>query len=178
VDPALLNFSFRDEGEYLQWKRANDLLNAPIWVLIRTGLARLTLGSPAVYEDLGYPPPIAGRIAAARNRNQSFDTYYAEGIAAAMENSRQSAAAVDLGSRRLIVLWATVLPRALTPAEAQTLAGLRQEVAGYSSNSLTHSVEGASHGSIIGNERYAAEVSAAIREVIRSARSGQPLAPQ
>jgi hypothetical protein len=38
-------------------------------------------------------------------------------------------------------------------------------------------IEGADHGSILGNEAYASQVSAAILDVIASAQTGNALAP-
>jgi hypothetical protein len=56
------------------------------------------------------------------------------------------------------------------------LAEVRTTTAGYSSNSTTLTIDGADHGSILGNEQYARQVSDAILDVIEAAGTGEPLA--
>ncbi len=173
VDSALNTLNFEEPGSYDQYKRDNDLLNAPVWLLVRTGLARLT--APSTYSGYGYPEDAAALIAAFRSGNQAFDTYYAEGIAAMEANAAQAEMAEELGDLPLAVLWATVLPRILSPQEAERYAALQAEVAGFSTNSVTRPVDGADHGTIIGREQYARQVSEAIRDVIVAAQTGDPL---
>lgn len=173
VDTAVNTLDFQEPGSYAQYKRDNDLLNAPIWLLVRTGVARLT--SPSTYAAYGYPADVAPLIAAFRSSNQAFDTYYAEGIAAMEANAAQSEAAEELGDLPVVVLWATELPRVLSAGEAERYAALQQEVADYSANSLTRLIGGASHGTIIGSEPYASQVTQAIRDVIAASRTGEPL---
>jgi hypothetical protein len=49
------------------------------------------------------------------------------------------------------------------------------EVAAYSSNSITRVIEGANHGSILGTEQIAQQVTDAILNVIEAAQTGEPL---
>ena len=91
--------------------------------------------------------------------------------------SQQAKAAEDFGARPLIILWAGH-PELTAPEDRAKLKTIWSQVAVHSSNSVTRVIDGADHGSIQGNEQYAAQISAAIREVIESARSGQPLTTQ
>jgi pimeloyl-ACP methyl ester carboxylesterase len=174
VDTAYASaIKFADESEYKQWKRDNDLLNAPLWALTRTGLGRFLNAS--AFQGNGYSSQALAELVAFRSTNQAFDTYYAEGIAVAWDN-QQSFATANAGKLPLMVLWATILPRKLTPPEEVRLASLRQSVSTLSSNSKTRYVEGADHGSIIGNEQFARQVTMAILDVINVAQTGKWLA--
>ncbi len=173
VDTAYTVLQFKDAGDYEQWKRDNDLLNAPLWALARLGISRFINGN--AFQVNGYPPEAVATLTALRSTDQAFDTYYAEGIAAAWQNQPEYAAA-RLGNLPLMVLWATVLPRQLSPSEETRLAELQSEVAAYSSNSETRYIEGSDHGSILGNEQYAQQVSQAILDVTAAAKSGERLA--
>jgi pimeloyl-ACP methyl ester carboxylesterase len=150
------------------WKTANDAIQVVLWVLWHTGLGRLS-GLDA-FQQLGYPPDVAREIAALQSRNQTFDITYAETIHAMELLSAESTAAEDLGDLPVIVLWASESDTA-----QERLAAHREQLAHVSSNSVTRMIAGANHGSILGNEQYAQQVSEAIREVIEAARTGQPL---
>jgi hypothetical protein len=74
----------------------------------------------------------------------------------------------------MVVLWASE-----TYGINQTNPTLRlptEELSIYSSNSVTRIIEGATHGSILGNEAYAQQVSSAVLGVIQAAETGEPLA--
>lgn len=58
----------------------------------------------------------------------------------------------------------------------ESLRGLWKQVGTYSSNTATRVYDGASHGSIVGNEQYAQRVSNAVLDVIKAAQTGEPLA--
>jgi hypothetical protein len=77
----------------------------------------------------------------------------------------------------MAVLWA---PESWKSQDAYLteLPAARAEISTYSSNSVTRTVEGADHVSILGNEAYAQQVSDAILDVIEAARTGQPLVSQ
>jgi hypothetical protein len=77
----------------------------------------------------------------------------------------------------LVVLWAGH-PEITAPDDRAKLKAIWGQVAVFSSNSVTRVIDGADHGTIQGNEQYAAQISSAIHEVIESARTGQPLASQ
>jgi pimeloyl-ACP methyl ester carboxylesterase len=160
-----------EPGDVAGWKTANDAIQVVLWVMWRTGLGRLS-GS-AAFQQLGYPPDVAREIAALQARNQTFDITYAETIHAIEPLSTQSAAAEDLGDLPMIVLWASESDTA-----QERLSAHREELAAVSSNSVTRSIEGADHVSILGDERYAQQVTDAILDVIEAARTGQRLANQ
>ena len=174
VDTAYASaLHFAQESDYTKWKSDNDLLNAPLWLVSRTGVVRFINADS--FRSYGYTAETLQELVALRSTNQAFDTYYAEGIDTAWENQAPFAAAT-IGSRPLIVLWATILPRQLTPDEKVRLASLQREVASLSSNSATRYVAGSDHGSIIGSEQYSRQVTTAILDVIRAAQTGGRLA--
>jgi pimeloyl-ACP methyl ester carboxylesterase len=173
VDSAiLLPETFATDDAFLQWKRENDLLQVFLWAMVRTGVYRLTIGEEL--RNFGYPEAIANELTALRASNQAFDTYYAEAILARRELTEEGAAAESLGSLPLAVLWATELPPSAS-AQSELLSELQQAVGGYSSNSTTRYIEGANHGSIIGDPQYAQEVTNAVLDVIASAENGSRL---
>jgi len=173
VDSAiLLPETFETDDAFLQWKRENDLLQVFLWAMVRTGVYRLTIGGEL--HSYGYPEAIANELTALRASNQAFDTYYAEAVLYRRELTHESTAAQNLGSLPLAVLWATDVPPAAS-AQSGRLTQLQQVVAGYSSNSTTRYIEGANHGSIIGDPRYAQEVTDAILSVVDAAKTGSVL---
>lgn len=167
VDTAfVLPESFADQAAYDQWKRENDLLQAVVWAANRVGIYRLSLASElAAY---GYPSEIAAELAALRGSNQSFDTYYAEGILERWSLAEQSASAQNLGDLPLIALWADA-PQGTPQAMADRLRELQDEVLTYSTQAEARYLLGASHGSIVGDEHYARQVSDAILELVNPA---------
>jgi pimeloyl-ACP methyl ester carboxylesterase len=152
-----------DEAAFQQWKVENDLLNQPLSFLVRVGVYRL------IVNDLarGYPPEQAAQLVAMQSSNQNFDTYYAEVILGQKVLADQGKGAENLGDLPLMVLSADHDERGLR---------LLQALTAYSSNSLFRVVTGSDHGTILSDERYAAQISTAIVEVIEAARTGQALA--
>jgi pimeloyl-ACP methyl ester carboxylesterase len=157
------------QNDVAGWNTLNDVIQVPVWAMWRTGLGRLT-GSDT-FEQIGYPPDVAREIAALQSRNQTFDTTYAETIHAMESLSADSAAAEELSDLPMVVLWASESDTA-----QERLSAHREQLAAVSSNSMTHYIEGANHGSILGNEVYAQQVSDAILDVIDAAQTGEPLA--
>jgi pimeloyl-ACP methyl ester carboxylesterase len=141
--------------------------------LVRFGAARFIISNE--FRGYGYPSEAASRLTAFKSTIQGVDTWDAEVRLAQVQLAEQAKAAQDFGARPLIVLWAGH-PEITASDDREKLKAIWAKVAVFSSNSATRVVEGADHGSIIGNEQHAAKVSAAIREVIESSRSGQPLA--
>jgi hypothetical protein len=80
-----------------------------------------------------------------------------------------SLAAEDLGNVPLVVIWAS-------ESYANYDRSLVVKVSAFSSNSITLVIEGTNHGSILGTERYAQQVTRAILDVIKAAQTGKPLA--
>ena len=173
VDSAiLLPEAFQNQGEFDQWKRENDILQAFLWGTVRLGIYRLIIGGEM--RSFGYPEDVASELVALRASNQAFDTYYAEGILMRRELTEQAKEAEQLGALALAVLWATDRPP-LPASDNDRLNALQQAVGDFSSNSVVRFIDGANHGSIIGNEQYAQQVSDSVLEVIESAQTGEPL---
>jgi pimeloyl-ACP methyl ester carboxylesterase len=160
---------FANWSEFDQWKTLNNVAQVVVWGLYRAGLVRLS--GPAIFQSLGYPPDIASELVAMQSRNQVFDADYAEQIPQGWAMRKASAAAENLGDLPMAVLWA-----GQSDTAREGFVALREEIAGYSSNSVTRDVEGANHGSILGTEQYAQQVSDAILDVIEAAQTGEPLA--
>ncbi len=170
----LIPKQFASQSEFQDWKSSNDILQAALWGMTRFGVLRLMM--PGQFQEWGYPADIAGELAALRSSNQVFDSDYAERLPARWALNEASAAAEHLGNLPMMVLWGTEGLN-FSPADLAHLHDLQQEVATYSSNSLTLNVEGADHGTILGKAQYAAQVSAAVLAVIESAQTGEPLKP-
>jgi pimeloyl-ACP methyl ester carboxylesterase len=136
--------------------------------IMRVGLMRLT--GAAAFQSAGYPPELVPELNALQARNQVIDAYYAENGPAFPALQDASADAEDFGDLPVIILWASE-----SPSLQDRFAADRDEIATYSSNSVTRTVEGADHGTILGRDEYAQQVSAAILDVIAAAQSGEPL---
>ena len=92
------------EHDYPSWKSFNDVLQIGLWAMTRTGIVRLTVSSQ--FQSIGYPPNIAPELSARQPRNQTFDTTYAETIAAMPAFIEVAAPAENLGNLPIAVLWA------------------------------------------------------------------------
>jgi pimeloyl-ACP methyl ester carboxylesterase len=172
VDSAALRPAhFDSEAEFNEWKSEHDMFQAFLGILSRIGVWRLTVGGD--FSAWGYPPEIVPEMVALRSNNQAFETYYAEAFPVRHVLNEAAAEAQDLGDLPLAILWAD--REFSSPEERAIIEGIRQEMATYSSDSLTRIIEGAEHGSILGSEPYARQVTAAILDVIASAQTGEPL---
>ncbi|MEO8611557.1 MAG: alpha/beta hydrolase [Chloroflexota bacterium] len=173
VDSGLLiPQQFASQDEFQQWKSSNDILQALLWGMTRFGIVRLMM--PNQFATWGYPPEIAGELAALRSSNSVFDSDYAERLPARWALNEASANAEHLGNLPMVVLWGTEGLN-FSPADLEKLHDFQREIATYSSNSLSRNVEGADHGTILGKEQYAGQVSAAILDMIQAAQTGKPL---
>jgi pimeloyl-ACP methyl ester carboxylesterase len=173
IDTALVYPKhFVDQAAFDAWKATFAGQQTLFGVMMRLGLPRLT--DPATFQNAGYPPAVARELVALHSRNEVIDTDFEEFHSEMWALTKASATAENLGDLPLAVLWApetwksqdTFLPE---------LPAARAEISAYSTNSVTRMIEGADHGSILGNERYAQQVSAAILDVIEAARTGQLL---
>lgn len=174
VDSAIPLTSMDISG-YEKYKAQNESAYWLLSALVRFGAARFIIGREVA--GYGLPPTVAAELTALKSTNQAVDTWDAEVRQSLWKLSQQAKAAEDLGARPLVVLWAGH-PEITAPDDRAKLKAIWGQVAVFSSNSVTRVIEGADHGSIQGNEQYAAQISNAIREVIESARTGQPLASQ
>ena len=174
IDSALVYPKhFADQAAFDAW-RANFAGQQTLFgAMMRLGLPRLT--DPATFQKAGYPPDVAVELVALHSRTEVIDTDYAEFQDEMWALTKASANAENLGDRPMAVLWA---PESWKSQDAYLteLPAARAEISTYSSNSVTRSIEGADHVSIIGTEQYALQVSDAILDVIEAARTGQRLA--
>jgi pimeloyl-ACP methyl ester carboxylesterase len=174
VDSALLiPKHFADQAAFDAWKATFAGQQTLFGVMMRLGLPRLT--DPSAFQAAGYPADVALELVALHSRNEVIDTDFEEFQAEMWALTEASAAAEDLGDLPMAVLWA---PESWKSQDAYLteLPAARAEISTYSSNSVTRTVEGADHVSILGNEQYAQQVSDAILDVIEAARTGHPLA--
>lgn len=164
VDGMPLELKDLSKAEFDGYRWTFYAAQAPLWVMYRLGVGRLFIASGI--EKMGYPPEIAAELAAYTLRNQTCDTDIAEkGFAGMWALMQDSLAAEDLGDLPMAVLWAGE-----SGTNQPGYAAYRAEVAEYSTNSVTRTIEGADHGAILGNEQYAQQVSDAIRKVIEAVR--------
>jgi pimeloyl-ACP methyl ester carboxylesterase len=174
VDSAIPLTSLDPSG-YEKYKAQNESAYWLLSALVRFGAARFIIGREVA--GYGLPSNVAAELTSLKSNNQAVDTWDAEVRQSLLKLSQQAKAAEDFGTRPLIILWAGH-PELTTPEDRAKLKTIWSQVAVHSSNSVTRVIDGADHGSIEGNEQYAAQISAAVREVIESARSGQPLTSQ
>ncbi|MBZ0290705.1 MAG: alpha/beta hydrolase [Anaerolineae bacterium] len=139
----------------------------PMWMMSQLGLMRFNVRSG--FEVNGYPAELVPELAAMQARPQTLETDEAEkGLSGVWALMHASAAATDFGDLPTVVLWAS---------ESYATYGRENndEIAGYSSNSVTRVIDGANHLSILGTESYVRQVSDAILAVIEAAQTGDPL---
>lgn len=133
--------------------------------LARLGLARPTFG-------IGF----AGLPATARSQEQAFVSTATEQNGQRDEWSmlptafNQAKALRDFGSKPLIVITASKGQMTGWPAVQNKLATL-------STNSAHRTIGGAEHAALLDDQRFAANSSQAIHDVVTSVRIGAPLAP-
>lgn len=170
VDGMPLELKGLSQAEFAGYRWPSYAVQGSFWLIYHLGVGRLWVARST--EAMGYPPAIAKELAAYTLRNQTCATDLAEhGYDATWALMQAALAAEDLGNVPMAVLWASE-----SGTNQPDYAAYRQEVADYSTNSATRYVEGADHGSILGNEQYAQQVSAAIVDVIDAAQAGAPLA--
>jgi pimeloyl-ACP methyl ester carboxylesterase len=162
---------FASQSEIDQNRSYWDVVQVIGSVITRIGLTRLT--GTNTFQNAGYPAELALEMTGLQARNQVIDAYYAENGPAFPALQEASADAEELGDMPMAVIWAS-LTYALNEANP-TLRPFTEELSTYSSNTVTRIVEGADHGSILGNEQYAQQVSDVILNVIVAAQTGEPL---
>jgi pimeloyl-ACP methyl ester carboxylesterase len=172
VDSALDLPQFADQREYEDWVASNNILQGMLWGMTQFGLLRLTM--PGTFQQWGYPAELTNELGALRSSNQALESDTQERYPYRMELNAALAEATDFGNLPLAILWA---PEGITLPEAEQarLDNLRNDVAGFSTNRVVRFIEGADHGTILGNEQYAQQVTDAILDVIAAAQTGAPL---
>ena len=167
----MIPHDFASQSDFDAWKAPFDSTQTLFAILTRIGVTRLT--EAATFQGAGYPPDIAAEIVALNARNQSLDTDYAEKVEGYRSMTEESAAAEDLGDLPLAVIWADGW--ASTDAVLADAPAVRAALSTYSTNSMTLTLAGSDHLSILANEQYAGQVSEAILAVIAAAESGTSL---
>ena len=171
VDSAVPQ-TWPDISGYEKYKAQNESAYWLLSALVRFGAARFIIGREFAGYD--FPPAIAAELTALKSTNQAVDTWDAEVRLAQWDLARESEAAENLGSLPVVVLWAGH-PEMTAPEDRALLQAIHDSVPAFSSNTMVRVIDEADHGSIQGNEQNARQVSNAIREVIESERTGQPL---
>lgn len=155
---------FASPSDFDSYKTFFDGTRVVSSAMTRIGLMRLI--QPGIFQTGGYPPDIALEMTGLQARDQVIEAYYAENGPAFPALQAASAAAENLGDLPMSILWAS-----LSPGYHERFSADREEIARYSSNSVTRIIEGADHGSILGNEQYAHQVSSAVLDVIAAAQT-------
>jgi len=171
VDSAV-PLTWPDISGYEEYKSANQSAVTLMTVLERTSALRIILGNE--FRGYGYPAAVAAELTALKSTSMAVATWDAEVRLAQWELSRQAEAAEDLGALPIVVMWAGH-PEITAEEDRTKLEAIWDSVPAFSSNNVVCYVEGADHGSIIGSEQYAQQVTAAILDVIASAQTGEPL---
>jgi pimeloyl-ACP methyl ester carboxylesterase len=171
VDSAVPQ-TWPDISGYEKYKAQNESAYWLLSVLARFGVARFIIGRE--FASYGFPSAVSAELTALKSNNQAVDTWDAEVRLAQWNLAQQSKAAENLGSLPVVVLWAG--HPEMSAEDHVLLKAIHDSVLAFSTNTVVRVIDGADHGSIQGNEQYATQISAAIREVIESAHTGQPLA--
>lgn len=172
VDSAV-PYVWAEVSSFEQWKAQNESAYALMAVLQRIGAARIIISRE--FQGYSYPADIVNQLTAFKATAQGVDTWDAEFRLAQWNLGQQSQAAEDLGDLPVIVMWASH-PEITAPDERNYLESVWASIPAFSSNYLVLSVEGSDHGSILGKEQYAQQVSDAVLNVIDAAQVGERLA--
>jgi pimeloyl-ACP methyl ester carboxylesterase len=172
VDSMLMEAKNLSKGEFDGYRTLYYSVQIPLWALSRLGVSRFT--ASGTFQSFGYPPDIVPEMVALSVRNQTVDTDFAEkGFDAMWTLMQVSATAENLRDLPMVILWASE-SNALYESTS-TGREFRDELATYSSNSLSRIIEGTNHATILGNEQYAQQVTDAILDVMNAAQTGEPL---
>lgn len=175
VDSAILiPDHFDSQSDFDTWLGQSSGLHTLGDVLTRIGITRLL--DTSLFQRMGYPADIAAEITALHARNQVIDTDFAEFQTDYWALTKASADAQDFGNLPMAVLWESK-DWVGTDALIAEAPSIRAKISTFSSNSITQTIDGADHGSILGNEQYAQQVSNAILDVIAAAQTGKPQTP-
>jgi len=134
--------------------------------LASLGIIRAVL--PLIHTDADVLPPVDG----AAQRAFLASPAHWRGVVAELDSwerdsSPEAAATPGFGDRPVIVLTAG--------SSAGRWSGLQTATAALSTDHRQVVVPGATHGSIVNDRRYAAAITAAIREVVEAVRAGRRL---
>jgi pimeloyl-ACP methyl ester carboxylesterase len=169
---VLIDASHPDQWAHIPASRDGQLngrMNLITGFLARFGIVRLFhLGSA---EYAGLPEQAAAEMQAILARPQSWET---SGRALLLWDDRSRSQINQ--ARTLDSLPLAVLSVDQQPVYAEVLTGLQNELPALSTNSIHTTIEAATHENLVAKRENALLVAAAIRQVMESARTGQPLA--
>lgn len=169
---VLIDSSHPDQWAHIPASRGGKLTgrgNLLTGFLARLGLVRLFRLGRAEYKGLPERPAAEMQAILAKP-----ETWQSSGEVLMIWDERtrpQINQAHSLGDLPLAVLSVTE-----QPVFADVLTRLQAELPRLSSNSLHTTIAGATHESLVAERAHALVVAAAIRQVVESARTGQPLA--
>ena len=145
-------------GFYAIWRRGSALLPS----LARAGLTRITFGR---LGSAGLPPQArrAARAFAASPREQRANQADFAQLPRLFDEAK---AVKSLGGKPLAVVTATI-------ANQRGWRAAQKRLAKLSTNSVQRTVTGATHTTLLEDERFAAIASRAITQVVQRARSGR-----
>jgi pimeloyl-ACP methyl ester carboxylesterase len=149
--------------------KLNGRLNLFTAYLARLGVVRLFKLESALYT--GLPEQQAAEMQAIMARAETWET---SGRALLLWNERsrpQINQARGLGNLPLAVLSVGE-----QPVYGDVLTSLQNDLPDLSTNSIHTTLTGATHENLVAGQEHALVVSATIRQVLESARTGQPLA--
>lgn len=170
VDSAIPRV-WSDQNAYEQYKSQNESAYLLMMALTHVGLTRVIISRE--FLGYGYPPAATAELTAFKSTAQGVNTWDAEVRLAQWDLSQQLQAASDLGTLP-VVMWASH-PELTAPEDRATLKAIWDLMPVQSSNDVVRVVEGADHGTIIGSEHYAGQVSDAVYDVLEAAQTGKPL---
>ena len=165
----------RNWADYAEFEEYLTAFPSPYMVMTlmtRVGITRLIL--PPELRGYGYPADIIAELTAFKATAQGVDTWNAEVQQAQWDLGQQLRAVGNLGDLPIIVLWASN-PAFKTAEDRAVLEQIWSMLPTFSDNTVVQVVDGADHGSIIGNEQYTRQVTEAVLRVVRSAQLAEPL---
>lgn len=169
VDSAI-PLKWADKAQYETYKSQNESAYALMKALTYVGALRLIL--PPEFHGYGYPADVTAEMTAFKATPQGVDIWDAEVRLAQWDLRQEMDAAVGLGDLPMVTLWASH-PEITAAEDRAKLQAIWDMLPAFSNNNEVRIVEGADHGSIIGNEAYAGQVSQAVRDVVEQAVSNQ-----
>ena len=171
VDPAVPS-KFTSRDSYDKFVVQNQSAYVIVAALARVGLVRPVVNGE--FQVYGYPTAVIPELTALKAKSQGVDTWDAEVRLAQWDLYQQLQAAANLGRLPVVVLWASH-PEITAPADRERLQDIWALLPIRSSNKVVRVVDGATHGSIIGQPEYVTQIYQAVQDVIRSATTGNLL---
>jgi pimeloyl-ACP methyl ester carboxylesterase len=171
VDSAV-PLTWPDRSGYEAYKSQNESAYLLMKGLTYVGITRVILNNE--FGSFGYPAAATAELAALKSTAQAVDTWDAEVRLAQWELGQQLYSIPELGNLPVVVLWASN-PDITAPEDRAILAEIWARLPVFSNNHTVRIIDGANHGSIVGDEQYALQVTDAVLDVINAVRTGEPV---